>query len=192
MNAFLLWTAAAIFALLPAIFWLVFWYRKSPAVHTKTMVFRSFFYGAMGVVPFLGVKYMLEYSPNLQAFWEVFQGRSFFWATLLLTLLLAGLEEFLKHFGVYTHEADHMHDQRYVLIGVLCFISAGLGFAFMENVLYFKDAISIIGVEPIFWRIFIFRSFGTMLGHSLFSGIFGFLWLQAEFSGKNQRHVFKS
>jgi len=183
MQPFLLWCTAVLLALLPALLWLYFWYQKSTTtLSVKKLVFRSFFFGAVGIIPLLGVKIMLQSSPDLVFVWEFIQERSFFFSLLLLTIILAGLEEFLKHFSLFGLNQKGKATPEKITNGIIYFISAGIGFAFMENALYFRDTLIILGMHPVFWRIFLFRSFATMLGHALFSAVFGIFWLHAAFS----------
>jgi len=177
------WILAIFFALLPAIFWLMIWYRKDfVQPEPKEMVIKAFLCGMLGVIPFFGIQFMLEHSPNLLSIWGVFAQKSFLLSTLLLTFCLATLEEGVKYFSVLGlgKKLDKYFDQ--IVDGIVYCVSAALGFAFMENVLYFGHALLFVGISAQFWEVFMFRSFGTMLGHAIFSGIFGFFWGYALFS----------
>ncbi len=177
------WTAAVFYAILPAIFWLIIWYKKdSLQPEPKTMILRAFFLGMLGVLPFFGIQFMLQDSSHLISLWEILQTKYFLLSTFFFVLVLAGLEEFFKHFSVVCmgRKLDIYFDQ--IVDGIVYSVSAALGFAFMENVVYFANALMLDGISPSFLRIFIFRSFGTMLGHTIFSGIFGYFWGHARLS----------
>ena len=182
---FVVWSVSTVLALLPAMLWLFFWYRKTHASpNVQKLIFRCFFFGAVGIIPLLGVKYMMEQSPNLIFVWDFIRSRSFFFSLVLLTFILAGLEEFLKSFSVIPiqkKDGKKLEPQQLVN-GIMYFISAGVGFAFMENALYFRDTLIVVGMHSVFWKVFVFRSFATMFGHALFSGVFGLLWMHAIFS----------
>src|SRR6185503_4071224 len=101
MPLFFSWITAVFFALLPALFWLVIWYKKDYVQpEPKGLVAKAFFFGMLGIIPFLGIQFMVENSPNLTFLWQVFSHKSFFLSTFFLTLTLAALEEFIKHFSV--------------------------------------------------------------------------------------------
>jgi RsiW-degrading membrane proteinase PrsW (M82 family) len=176
---------AIITAFLPALFWLFIWYKKdSVQPEPKRMIVLAFFFGVLGILPFFGIKFMLKQSPTLLELWGDLSTHSFFLSTLFLTILLAGLEEFVKHFSVLRlgKYLDVYFDQ--IVDGVVYSVSAALGFAFAENIVYFVNILLFTGISPDFWSVFLFRSFGTMVGHTIFSGIFGYFWAYAFFSKK--------
>lgn len=184
MN-FFQWIFVIFSALLPALFWLVIWYQKDSAdPEPKRMILRAFFLGMLGVVPFLVLRIMLDQSPNLLEFWRFFEHKSLWVSSIILAILLAGLEEFVKHFSVLRLGKSYNVHFDQILDGVIYSVSAALGFAFVENVVYFCTVLWSIGITSDFWSIFLFRSFGTMLGHTIFSGIFGYFWGYAFFSRK--------
>ncbi len=185
MTITLAWIFAILFGLTPAIFWLVLWYRKDKQQpEPKRMVLYAFFLGMLGIIPFLGIEHMLHFSPSLLSLWDIIEKRSFFLATVILAFVLAALEEFVKHFSALKlgKRLDIYFDE--IVDGIVYSVSAALGFAFMENVIYFVDAIFLYGIEENFWTIYMFRSFGTMLAHTIFSGVFGYFWGYAMFSRK--------
>lgn len=179
MSIILIWTAAAIIAFVPVIVVFLIWCIRNGTPEQRQYITRSFWFGALGIVPLLAIQYMLRHTPHLSFLWEIFMQRWFFFATLILAVLLALLEEFIKYFAARTqtfHELVKEHSQLSV---ILCFVCAGLGFGCMENILYFKNIIALIGVPSGIWAIVVFRSFGTLLGHAIFSGIFGILWVRS-------------
>ena len=60
-------------------------------------------------------------------------------------------------------------------------VSAALGFAFVENMIYFYYFLQGGGSEHLIY-VTAFRSFGTMLGHTLFSATAGLISAYAYFS----------
>ena len=178
-----------ILALLPALIWLIIWYKKdSSQPEPKKLIFRSFIFGVLGIMPFLGINFALNRADALQEIWVIFTKKTFFISTIFLTLILAFLEESIKHFSVLRlgKSLKVYFDQ--IVDGIIYSVSAALGFAFAENVFYFLEAFFALGISVDFLKVFLFRSFGTMFAHTIFSGLFGFFWSFAFLSKKITPH----
>jgi len=164
-------------AILPAFFWLIIFFKKDSAQpEPKKMIFRTFFLGIFSVIPFFGINFALEKSPNLQFFFDYLSQKIVF-IEIIIIFLLAFLEEIAKHFAVLRLGSSLKIYFDQIVDGIIYSVSAALGFAFAENFFYFWQAGKFFDFSDTeFWVIFGFRSFGTMLGHVIFSGIFGFFW----------------
>ncbi len=189
MKDYLIHFLAFFFALAPALLWLVLWYKKdSKEPEPKKMIARSFIYGCLAILPILGIGHVLNHSPNLMEFWNTFAGKTFYISVVVATFLLAVLEEGLKHIAVLELGSRLKIEFNQIVDGVIYSVSAALGFAFMENIFYFFEALITNGISQSFWPIFAFRSFGTMMGHTIFSGVFGLFWGYAFLSMKITPH----
>lgn len=193
MTNYLIYTLAIILALAPALFWLYIWYRKdSVEPEPKQMIFRAFFLGMLAIMPFLGLAHIFEYTPTLNMFWLKFSANFFYLSLVVSVVILAWAEETVKHFAVLQLGSRLKIEFNQIVDGIIYSISAALGFAFMENIFYFTEALITGGINTAFWPIFAFRSFGTMLGHTIFSGIFGLFWGYAFLDNKICPHHTKS
>jgi RsiW-degrading membrane proteinase PrsW (M82 family) len=94
---------------------------------------------------------------------------------LILTLVLAVMEEFSKHIIVRFTDAQRIQSLDYA---IEFSILVGLGFAFTENIFYFLSSYD--GGQ--FYQIVVFRSLLSVFGHILFSGIFGYFYGIAHFA----------
>ncbi len=166
-------------AFLPSFGWLVFWYRKDyqePEPHR--MIALAFVFGMLAVVPLLAVRWqLLEHSPNLLETLSLFRGYSPLLAAACGAVLLALLEEFLKHFATLRLGSKLHVEFDQIVDGIVYSIAAALGFAFAENLFYFWTLLEYYTLDDTeLWTVIAFRGFGTTLGHALFSGMFGLLW----------------
>lgn len=177
MSIYLVYFSAVFFALAPALLWLTFWYRKDKIEpEPKKLIIKAFLFGVMGIMPFLGMRYALENSSALLEIWDLFAAKTFYLSVVLITVFAAFLEESVKHFAAMRLGKSLKIEFNQIVDGIIYSVSAALGFAFAENVIYFINALFFVGISPDFWSVFAFRSLGTMLGHTIFSGIFGFFW----------------
>lgn len=160
-------------ALLPAIGWLLFYYHKDyKDPEPKELLFKTFLAGVAIATPFLFIRGFLSAFPELStAMTGVFA-----------VFLFAALEEMAKLTAtiyIVTRNKGHFNQ---VIDGVIYAVTAALGFAFVENQLYFYEFLK-SGTDGIL-GVFLFRGLGTMLAHTLFSGLAGFIWAYAYFSKK--------
>lgn len=141
------------------------------------MIALSFFFGALATLPLLAIRWQMQFTPNLVFFWEQISEISFLPTLISLSFFLAFLEEFLKHFAVLRlGKRLRIHFDQ-IVDGIIYSVSAALGFAFAENILFFLTAMDYyLLTDAHFWNTVSFRSLFSMLGHSLFSGIFGLFW----------------
>jgi len=162
---------ATLMAVLPAVFWMVFFYKKDYRdPEPMSAIFQTFLAGMISAIPFLVLRVGLTHAPQLNAF---FTG-------LMAVVLFAALEEMSKLVAAIFVVSRHRMDFNQMIDGVVYAVTAAIGFAFVENLFYFIQFIN-SGAQGLV-TIFLFRSFGTMLAHILFSAVAGLIWAYAYFS----------
>lgn len=171
-------TLGIILAFLPSFCWLLFWYKKDyREPEPRRMIALAFVFGMLAVIPLLGLRWQLEHSSQLIYLWNIFARNIPLLPILLVAVLVAYLEESLKHFAALQLGKRLHIEFNQIVDGVVYSISAALGFAFAENIFYFIQLLDIYALaDTELWTVIGFRAFGTTLGHSLFSGIFGLFW----------------
>ncbi len=173
---------ATLLAVLPAIFWIVFYYKKDYRdPEPMSAIFQTFLAGCVVAIPFLVLKIFLARIPHLGA---ALTGVS-------AVLLFAALEEMAKLTASIFVVMRHRLEFNQVIDGVVYAVTAAIGFAFVENLFYFIQFLN-SGQDGLL-NVFVFRSFGTMLAHTLFSGFAGLIWADSYFSKQispfNQKHL---
>lgn len=164
---------ATLLSTLPAVFWTVFFYKKDYRdPEPMTAIFQTFLAGCVSAIPFLVLRVGLTHAPQLNSF---FTG-------LMAVILFAALEEMSKLVAsIFVVSRHRMHFNQ-MIDGVVYAVTAAIGFAFVENIFYFIQFIN-SGAQGL-TGVFLFRSFGTMLAHTLFSALAGLIWAYAYFSKK--------
>jgi RsiW-degrading membrane proteinase PrsW (M82 family) len=149
------------------------------------MVALAFFMGMIAVLPFFALGWQWQSSPNLQSLWNTFSSHFLYLPSIIVVFFFAFLEESLKQFAVLRLGSKLKIHFDQIVDGIVYAVSAGLGFAFAENIFYFFTLLDFYTLtDPALWNVVAFRSFGTTLGHSLFSGVFGLFWGHAFLSKK--------
>lgn len=173
-------------ACLPAMIWGYIFYKKDPVYRPKAK--QSFFLGALAVLPILLYKWSWQYFPQINIFnytndfqTDVFHFTPYLYlpiGTLFAFMFVGVIEEYMKHLVVKkTDEGFFRNIDDAIEFSIL----AALGFAFVENVLYFYFIWSYQGFQ-IFLVSFIFRSIFSTFAHILFSGIYGYFYGIAYFA----------
>ncbi len=159
-------------ALTPALLWLLFYYRKDYRdPEPKKLLAKTFAAGMAGAIPFL----LLRQAMEVVQLPLLVQG-------LMGIIVLGLLEEMAKLCAAVFVVTRNRYAFNQVIDGAVYAVTAALGFAFVENAIYFKalwEAGS--GAEALLMTTAI-RSLGTMFAHTLFSGLAGLLWAYAYFS----------
>jgi RsiW-degrading membrane proteinase PrsW (M82 family) len=176
----------ALLAFLPVIMWGYIFLRKHP--EAKKLVAITFIAGTLAVVPLLLYKYLWQFFPWLNAFiWTRnidadFLGLSSFILIplpVLVTFMVVGIiEEVSKIMSVKVVDKKAF---RSIDDAIELSIVAALGFAFVENVIYFQNIAALRGFDQLFMP-FVFRSFFSTFAHIMFSGIFGYYYGVAHFA----------
>jgi len=152
---------AVLIAFIPGFLWVWYFYKKD--IHEpepKLYILKVFFYGALTVFPAAAMERIILLTyPNRQIPSEYF-------SLLLFAIFAIGLvEEFWKYTAVrysvyHTREFDE-----YPMDGLIYGVTAGLGFAALENLFYTVSFGVGTGVV---------RGVVTCLAHASFSGIVGY------------------
>ena len=169
------WVTAFLFAFVPALCWLAVYRlkdRKDP--EPKRMIARTFFGGALMAVPFLLLRQLFPMISTDPLLVTGVKG----------ALVFALFEEAAKLSAAIWVVSRSPKVFNQIVDGMVYAVTAALGFAFVENLFYFHTFAS-FGFGAGQWVAVVgFRSLGTMLAHTLFSGIAGLLWGYAVFSKK--------
>jgi RsiW-degrading membrane proteinase PrsW (M82 family) len=164
---------AFFFALIPALAWLILYYHKDYRdPEPKKIITQTFLLGAFAGLPFLMLRYSLS----------IIGGESLLLAGIKSVIVFAAMEEVAKLSASIFVVTHHKHEFNQLIDGVVYAIAAALGFAFAENMIYFT---SFLSSKPDIGNAFYmaaYRSFGTMLAHTIFSGLAGLIWAYAYFS----------
>lgn len=175
-----------ILALVPAILWGAFFYKKNP--EDKKLLLLTFIIGALSVFPILIYKFFWNFFPWINAFRlaERYQDNLIpitssltLPISVLITFMIVGLiEESMKYFSVRMVDDDYFQS---IDDAIEFFIVAALGFSFTENILYFYNIWLQEGAHNLILP-FLFRSSFSTFAHILFSGIFGYYYGLAQFA----------
>lgn len=164
---------AFFFAFIPAMGWLVLYYKKDAKdPEPKKAIAQTFLVGIAMVIPFIFLRHVMTWlhlSP-------------FFLSGLSGTIIFALMEETAKLSAAIFVVTRHRLEFNQLIDGVVYAVTAALGFAFMENLFYLSSFLSGDLHGGNFIYVVAFRSLGTMLAHTLFSGLAGLIWAYAYFS----------
>ncbi|MFC1655887.1 PrsW family intramembrane metalloprotease [Patescibacteria group bacterium] len=186
-------------AFLPVIMWGYIFLKKHP--EAKKLVIITFIAGMVSVAPLLAYKYLWQFFPWINAFiWtrnlnaDILGLSSFMLIPLpiLVTFMFVGvIEEVSKIISVRVVDNKAIRSIDDAI--ELCIVAA-LGFAFIENIIYFNNIAAVRGMDQLFFP-FIFRSLFSTFAHVMFSGIFGYFYGVAHFAEpilkeelRNKRH----
>ena len=178
--------ACILLALIPVAIWGYIFLKRHPETHK--LVLYTFIGGIVAVVPLLIYKLLWQYFPWINAFkWtrgfdaELFGFTTFMLIpiSVLLTFMLVGVIEEISKILV----VKFVDKKRFLSIddAIELSIVAALGFAFVENVIYFYNIATIRGLDDILLP-FVFRSVFSTFAHVMFSGIFGYYYGVAHFA----------
>lgn len=157
-----------ILSFVPGILWVWFFNRQDSSEREPvSLLARAFVLGMLSIVPAalveLPFRELLLHPPNTLA-------------RLILMILFVGfVEEFAKFAAFYlaVYRSEHFNEP---VDGVIYAVTAGLGFAAVENMLY---ALSFgIEVAPV-------RAVVTSLAHASFSGLVGYYVAQVKLQGES-------
>jgi len=175
---------AGLFAILPALFWLSLYYHKDYRdKEPKAIILQTFLAGIVAGIPFLILRHVMM----------LIDIQSLFFQGAMSVILFALLEEMAKLSAAIFIVTRHKMDFNQIIDGVIYAISAALGFAFIENMFYISSFLMSNSDMADLAYFVAFRSFGTMLAHTFFSGIAGLIWAYAYFSTQispfQQKHI---
>ncbi|MCD6109296.1 PrsW family intramembrane metalloprotease [bacterium] len=179
MNIIMLWVISGVLAVIPAVIWLyiIFSGKKSD----KKMLALIFSGGILAVITVFIIQYIWLIVPGIDPFLWIKNNISdptYYYAGLFI--MVGIMEELVKQMML------RYIDSKTVLIqtindSIKFSLVAALGFAFAENIIYFKTVIIVAPIQEVVVT-FLFRSIFTACAHMLFSGIFGYFFGIAKFS----------
>jgi len=171
---------AIILAIVPAGIWGYMFYKKQ--VGKKSMLMITFATGALFVTPILLYKYLWQFYPWLDAFQYTerfsediigFSNIVTIPLNIVLSFMFVGIiEEVMKLWAVKMTDRGRICS---IDDAIEMSITAALGFAFAENILYFYNIIINRGLDGIFYP-FVFRALFSSFAHIMFSGILGYYY----------------
>lgn len=187
---------ASLLSFVPIFLWGYHFYKKHP--EKEKYVIATFFAGSLSVIPLLLYKFSWNYFPWVNAFlWTRnlhadvlgFSTFSLIPISIIVTFLLVGIiEEVSKMMAVRMSDVKIFKS----IDDVIEFaIIAALGFAFIENIIYFYNIINIRGFDQLLFP-FIFRSLFSTFAHVMFSGIFGYFYGVAHFANQELKEEMRA
>ena len=161
-------------ASIPVLIWLWIFFRHQRENKIATLV--VFIAGMFAVVPIFIFQYEIaRIESNLENFFS-----NFILVTALSALWVGFYEEVSKNWVVKLTSKSFFRGIDDV---IMLSIVVALGFAFIENVLYFRSIWNNPAIEESMrWFYVTFRSVGSMLLHIIASGIFGYYFGIAHFA----------
>lgn len=165
-------------ALLPAIIWLAFLFKKNKNKKVQILIFLL---GSLTVIPIFIIQYLFSYYPQFDIVTQAKDALTNPIYKFLVTYAWVGLSEELVKQWILRYL-----DSKYLLVQTindsinLSLISA-LGFSFAENILYFHQIGTQLGLLTLLVA-FLFRSIFTTCSHLVCSGFFGYYYGIAKFS----------
>jgi len=172
-----------VFSFLPSAFWLFWYYFYFPRFTTsKSFLGVLFFLGMVSAgAGFLIHQQIMKLFPNfvLEIFQKNFLGFQTFTIGEVLIMfslmffLVAPIEEFLKFLSIKLAMSRKPEYLNQIIDGIKFGIVVGLGFAVVENAVYFYQPL-LEGEKSIFLKLFLARFLISTLAHSLYTGIMGY------------------
>ncbi len=160
-------------ALLPALFLLNYFYKKDPRPEPRATVTKAFLWGIAATLPALLIEILFS--------WLTPRGLSPLASAAVRAFLIAGLVEesckmaVINKFIYPRPEFDEVND------GIVYTMAAGLGFAFLENILYSVNS-------DHGWSLLLIRGVTSVPLHGLASGLMGYYIGRSKFSQKDHRN----
>lgn len=184
MDGFLGYPLIIFLAAMPSCGWM-FMYRsldhRDPEPLKPTVL--GFILGLISTLPVFGLQYFFESFPNFNVVSLMQQNiENTFLFSLLFLIFVGVIEEGVKGIAFLTVIKRQEKHFNQVVDGIIYGALIGLGFALAENIYYFYNASKVFQYTGHFWAVFAVRSFGTMLAHTLFTGVFGFYFAKAYFA----------
>lgn len=197
----MVWLVTTVLALIPAFLWAFIFYQKDKV--SRHQAWKTFVLGAISVTPILLYKELWDVLPaaNIFTYTNTFEDDLLsFVPHLYLPLgavfgfmFVGVIEEYMKHIVVVKADQGFF---RNIDDAIEFSILAALGFAFIENILYFTFIWQFQGGDMLMMA-FIFRALFSTFAHILFSGIYGYYYGVSVFADpiwsekqRKQRHPF--
>ncbi len=165
-------------ACVPAYIWGYIFYKKQP--EPRKWVAKTFIGGMFAVLPIMLYKFSWQWFPELNIFLYTdrldqdilgFSHLVYLPLGVIAAFMFVGvIEEYMKNIVVRIADRKYL---RHIDDAIEFCIIAALGFAFIENIMYFFYIWSYQGFESLFLS-FVFRSIFSTFAHIFFSGIYGY------------------
>ncbi|MGM0472297.1 MAG: PrsW family intramembrane metalloprotease [Bacillota bacterium] len=156
-------------SLVPGILWVYFFYRQDKyEPEPPRLIIKAFIYGGLAIIPVAIIEF--PFADQISAEAGLFK-------LLLLSIIVVGLTEELFKLVVVYVGFYHLAELDEVMDGIIYAISAGLGFAVIENLLYTV----VFG-----YQVGVMRAFVTTLVHASLSGIAGYYLGQAKLKSEGE------
>lgn len=173
-------------ACVPAFIWAVIFYKKDPVYRPKAL--QTFLLGMTSVVPILLYKWswvfmpqanIFNYTSNFKVDLFAFTDHLYLPLGTVFAFMFVGvIEEYMKNLVVRKADRGFF---RNIDDAIEFSIMSALGFAFIENILYFYYIWEYQGVDVLLVS-FVFRALFSTFAHILFSGIYGYYYGMAYFA----------
>ncbi len=185
MNTVLLWIISGVLAFVPVAVWLYILFVDKK--EDKKMLALVFSGGILAVLTVFAIQYIWVYVPSIDPFLWIennITDQTYYFVGIFI--VVGVMEEIVKQMMV------RYVDTKTVLIqtindSIRFSLVAALGFAFAENIVYFKNVIMTQEIQTVVVT-FLFRSVFTACAHMVFSGIFGYFFGIAKFTIDITKH----
>ncbi len=172
--------AVVLLAALPAIIWSVVLFKGRKTSRWPLLL--AFFLGTLTVLPLILLyDYVWVQFPQLNLYNAIDSSIANANIAAVASLVVVGILEELAKSGVVRFIGKTRIGIQTINDAVKYSILAGLGFAFTENIFYFRDAWDQGGLVVLL-PVLIFRSLFTVCGHMVFSGIYGYFYGISKFA----------
>lgn len=150
-----------LWGILPAFLWLIYFYRQDRLPEPPKLVLKTFLFGALAVIPaaIIERQFVGDLGPQ-----------SPLTMILILTFGVIATAEELSKLAAISLGVKNTGAIDSGVDGIIYGVSAGLGFAMLENILYINSFG--LHVAPI-------RAVFSNLAHALFTGLMGYYYAQS-------------
>jgi len=165
----LLYISLFVFALLPALFWFFYYFKKDVHPEPRNLLFLVFLTGGFAAV--IGYFFQASISPFLSSFAKPLPELSFLFFLIQKFGVIAFSEELLKYLAFFFPMRRHYELDEPVDF-VIYMVTAAMGFATVENLFLFFSLSASAPLLDIAYTSFLRFLTATFL-HALASGILG-------------------
>lgn len=185
MNPFVL---SIVITIVPTLLWFVFYYRRDRE-HPEPvyLLLKTFAWGMLSAGCLLGLQWLVTKRSGISIVANL-QNQDI--SQVGIVFLLALLEEAIKGFFLYYLLGKNRQHLNQHIDGIIYGVSLALGFAFVENVVYFIDLLPLLSRWD-FLLTYLFRTLGTMFAHTLFTGLLGYFVTFGILDYHNHKNVIK-
>ncbi len=174
--------------IIPTLLWFLFYYskdRRDP--EPLNTLSRAFLWGMISAAILLGLQWYIVRHSELSII-ESLQNRDI--SQTGIVFIFALLEESIKGACVFWLIYRFRATVNQYLDGIILGMSVALGFAFVENVIYFIDLFPLLSRWD-FLVTYLFRTLGTTFAHTIFTGLLGYFVAFGVIDLHSQKHVIK-